>query len=237
MKQQKSGCGFWTVAIVISAVIMISWFFYKINNATLYSFQYEAAQDIFSSDISYVTLEKPKNPPCDYPGCTKESEKDVHTNHLYTDDIFDEGMELLLKIPNKAQLQMCSDSFTYTEKNEHTVSDTNTYLIPQGDGRIKIETRTDNYVIHTDGATKTVNYIYFQGYYCSEHAETARHIWREEVEDVFVTNNAGYYFYKYGFWASVLLTPCLFGIMVVVRLLISSTKARKKGNSNVVTEK
>ena len=229
MKKQY-GCGFWTVAIIISAVMMVVWFFYKINNATLYGFQYEAAQDIFYSDITYVTLEKPENPSCDYPNCTKEAEKDVHTDHLYT-HLVDKGMELLLKMPNKAQLQLCSDSFTYTEKNEHTVYDTNTYLIPQGDGKIKVETKTDKYVVHTDGGTKTVDYIYFQGYYCSEHAEDARRIWREEVEDAFITNNAGYYFYKYGIWASVLLTPCLFGITVGIGLLISSTKGHKKGHN------
>ena len=96
MKTQSKG-GFWTVAILISAVILIAWFVFKINNASLYTYQYEAAQDIFYSDITYVTLEKPKNPSCDYPGCTEESEKDVHTNHLYT-NLVDEGMALLLKM-------------------------------------------------------------------------------------------------------------------------------------------
>lgn len=199
------------IAIILAVIVMGWWFVYKISNSTLYSVEYEEALKIGVSDITYVSLEKPKNPPCDYPGCSQESQKKVGTSHLYS-HIFGDGINLLMKMPNEAQLQMCSDSFTYTQKNEHTVYDTNTYLIPKGDGKIKVETKTDKYIVHTNGGKKTVNYIYFEGLYCEEHANVACKTWRSEVKDAFITNNAGYYFITYGFWGSILLAPVLIGI-------------------------
>ena len=200
-----------TIAIILAVIVMGWWFVYKISNSTLYSVEYEAALKIGATDITYVSLEKPKNPPCDYPGCSQESQKKVETSHLYS-HVFGDGISILMKIPNEAKLQMCSDSFTYTQKNEHTVYDTNTYLVPQGDGKIKVETKTDKYIVHTNGGKKTVNYICFEGLYCGEHADVACKTWRSEVKDAFITNNAGYYFITYGFWGSILLAPVLIGI-------------------------
>ena len=202
MKRKKIYLGILIFLIVVTVILSFWWFVYSISNTTIYKVEYEAAQRLRSQKI--ISYDGTPNGQCNYPECTQEAVERVYLEDVYP-DIMPKGVDLLMKLPNKAGFQLISDSFTYTEKKEHTIYDTNTYLIPQGDGRIRIETKTDKFIVHTNNGRKTVNYISYEGHYCSEHSAVAYSTWHTEVEETFITKNPGYYFYEYGIWASFLL--------------------------------
>ncbi len=214
--------------IILSVIMLISWFIYKVSYATVYDFEYDQASIIYHSNINTNY----ENALCDFDNCEKSAEVRIYTPNLYT-NLVEKGMELLMNLPNEANFHSCSESFTYTEKNEHTVYDTNLYLVPQGDGRIRVEVTNDKYIVYTNGETKTVSYIYFEGYYCSEHEDIAHSMRSNEVEEAFITKNIGYYFYQYGLWASVLLTPTLIILCAVLfGLFVAIPRKVRKNNTD-----
>ena len=217
------------IGIALAFISLIYWLIFTVTDSTVYTFTYDEAQELYED--SSVSFGETEYPSCDFPECDGVAYKKLYLDPLYS-HIVPKGIEVFSKMPNKAGFKFCPGSFSYTEKNEHTVYDKGTYLVPQGDGSFRIEVRNDKYVVHTNGATKTVSTITYEGNYCDAHLSEARQIWYEEIEEIFKTKNVGYYYYEYGLWISLALIPigALIGCLVYYScyVVISLKSNRKK---------
>ena len=224
MKFKKICTGVLVFGILSTIVLFILWVNHSSKHSLLFDWEYDQVN--YVSQDSIASYEDDHT--CFYPDCSKNAEEKCKTQSLYL-HIYDESLVLLEKLPNKANFKKCSDSFTYTEKEDHVVYDEGTYLVPQSDGSFKVDKRKDKYVVQVDGATNTMEYIYYEGMYCNEHAEIARNIWTEEVESVFITNNPDFYIRKYGLVLVFLITPILM-LPLLVCFGIYKLFARKKSS-------
>ncbi len=197
------------IGMVLSIVMGGYWVYFSISRATLYDFEYNEAKELYYKNIT--SFDDFEGDLCSYPDCTNVAKVRVWLDDVFP-DIMPRGINLLTKMPNKAGYQLVSGNYTYTEKDKYTMYDTTIFLIPRGDGSIRIKTTTDKFTLTVNGKTTTSSKVSFEGHYCNDHADIARDIWYEEVEDVFIRKNIGYYFSEYGLWASLLLTPVVIGL-------------------------
>lgn len=216
------------IGIALAFISLIYWLIFTFTDSTVYTFSYSEAKELYEE--SSVSFGEENYPSCDFPGCDETAYKKLYLDPMYP-DIVPKGIQVFSKMPNKAGFKFNPGSFTYTEKNEHTVYDEGTYLVPQGDGSFRIEVRKDKYVVHTKGATKTVSSITYEGNYCDTHLDEARRIWYEEIEEIFITKNIGYYYFEYGLWISLGIIPvgALIGCLVYgICLGVVCLPAKKK---------
>ena len=192
------------IGVALAFCSLIYWVIFTVTDSTVYTFTYERSKTLYEE--SSVGFQETDYPSCDFPGCDDVAYKRLYLDPMYT-DIVPKGIEVFSRMPNKAGFKFCPDSFSYTEKNEHTVYDTGTYLVPQNDGSFRIEVKNDKYVVHTNGATKTISTITYEGNYCDNHLSEARRIWCEEMDEIFKTKNFGYYYFEYGLWISLGIIP------------------------------
>ena len=217
------------IGIALTFISLIYWLIFTTTDSTIYTFTYKEAQELYED--SSIGLFETDYPQCDFPECDSVAHKKLYLDPLFS-NIVPKGIEVFSNMPNKAGFKFCPDSFTYTEKNEHTVYDKGTYLVPQGDGSFRIEVKNDKYVVHTNGGTKTLSTISYEGNYCDTHLDKARSIWYEEIEEIFKTKNVGYYYFEYGLWISLALIPiaALIGCLVYYSCyaIVSLKSNRKK---------
>lgn len=117
---------------------------------------------------------------CQYPGCSNASQTKIELKEYRAFGWLD-VCKKVLAIENAADFNVISDSFTYAPDVKQTHYDEGTYLVPQGDGSLKVENRTYKYEYTTKGKSKTTEFVEVNGCYCADHAELARATLKKEI--------------------------------------------------------
>ena len=122
---------------------------------------------------------------CQYKECENKAEREIEL----TVNELSPGFGRVLGIKNEADFNVKTDSFSYTPTEKHVSVDRGTYLVPQGDGSLKVEKRTYLNEYETKGKTATYSYVDINGLYCEEHSEIAEKTLKQELKSVMVDKN------------------------------------------------
>ncbi len=125
-----------------------------------------------------------KDEVCQYEGCEEKADKRFYNL------IFSSAAEKVLQFENKANFTVEADSFSYTPTKKKVSVEKGTYLVPQGDGSLKVEKRTylNEYEIAGSKSITTTK-VQISGFYCEKHAKIAEEIFKQEMRTVMIENN------------------------------------------------
>ena len=162
-------------------------------------------EDIDTLDVHYWEQQT-----CQYHDCTNTADAHIRLS-VYS------ALKRVLSFDNNADLSVSTESFTYTPTEKRIGRDSATYLVPQGDGSYKVEKRSYLYEYETKGKSGTYTYVQFDGFYCGEHADTAKETLKQDLKAVMVTRNPS-------FWIFVVILPVIIAAAGVWFLFIPAKK-------------
>lgn len=190
----------------VSMLVLIGMFIYFGISLTSGAYD-EITSGIRTHDVGYWEQEI-----CQYHDCGNEAKKEI-SFRTYS------NLNRVLNFDNNADFNVETDNFSYTPTEKHIGREKGTYLVPQGDGSLKVEKRTYLYEYETKGKTVTSTFAEVKGFYCEEHADIAIETLKQDLKAAMVTKNPS-------FWIFVIILPTVVVIAGIVAIVVIAKKQK-----------